>query len=432
MLSTHRWRWRLTPVLLVVATLAACRGPAPSIDDAVALRPAPDAQVLVDPYPSPSGPTWLGGDVASSAPVDAGTWVWIFGDTLLGRVRDVCPPPRRYCDRDVEDDPARAMIPNSVGLMRVSPDGGFGPLEASWRTAAGRPAPIFETAEPDAFLWPLAVTSLGPRLLIVASRHTRAGGLFSQGNDLLRVENPSDPPPRWRVRQRPLPNMHPAGPNRPQLTWMTALVHQARHVYLFGELGTGLAQATVLARLRLADLTAEDFVVRPEYLLQRGDVLTWSPDFDEARLARVPGLPGTSEATIQHHPAWGWYTFRIPPAEFVIRLYTAELLTGPWRDRGVVYEIPAPWSTARRPDGSPRYAAYAAKAHPQLAPPAGVVVSYNVNLQDGAMESAIDAAEAEPDFYVPRLLVWPDAFAGEHAMVGGRDADERARARPHP
>jgi hypothetical protein len=324
------------------------------------------------------------------------------------------------------------MIPNSVGIMRTSADGGFRPLETFWRTLDERPAPIFETADPDAFLWPLAVAPLGSRLLIVASVHERAAGLFSQGNVLLRVENPTDPPPRWRVRQKPLPNMHPAGPDRTQLTWMTALVHQAGHVYVFGEQGAGLETATVLARLRTADLSTDDFTVRPEYLLRSGDVLSWSPDFDETRLYRLPGLPGTSEATIQHHPAWGWYTFRIPPAAFVIRLYTADLLTGPWRDRGVVYEIPPPWSTARGADGTPLYAVYAAKAHPQLAAADDVVVSYNVNLQGGSMESAIDAAEAEPDFYVPRLLLWPDAFAGDHAMVGGRDPAERARARSHP
>ena len=38
----------------------------------------------------------------------------------------------------------------------------------------------------------------------------------------------------------------------------------------------------------------------------------------------------------------------------------------------------------------------------------------------GASQSQVDAAEAEPDFYVPRLLVWPDAFAAGHAMVGAR------------
>jgi hypothetical protein len=314
----------------------------------------------------------------------------------------------------------------------VSRDGGFRPLETSWRTVNGQPAPIFEAAEPDSFLWPLALTPLGPRLLIVASRHTRAAGLFSQGNVLLRVENPTDAPPRWRIRQRPIPTMQPAGPGRTQLTWMTALVQHGRHVYLFGEHGTGPATATVLARLRVADLAASDFAVRPEYLLRTGDVVAWRRDFDEARLHRLPGLPGTSEATIQHHPAWGWYTFRIPPGEYVIRLYTAERLIGPWRDRGIVYTIPAPWSTEQRPDGTPRHAVYAAKAHPQLAPPDGIVVSYNVNLLDGSMESAIGAAEAEPDFYVPRLLVWPHAFAAEHAMVDTRDDAERARARPHP
>ena len=46
------------------------------------------------------------------------------------------------------------------------------------------------------------------------------------------------------------------------------------------------------------------------------------------------------------------------------------------------------------PDGTtPRYAAYAAKAHPELTSGHGAAVTYNVNLLSGSMESAIVANE---------------------------------------
>jgi hypothetical protein len=151
----------------------------------------------------------------------------------------------------------------------------------------------------------------------------------------------------------------------------------------------------------------------------------WSTGLDPARLHPLPGLPGTSEATIDFAGGLGWYTFQVPPLAYEVRLYTADDLLGPWRDAGVVYEIPAPWSTtthgacpAPPPPGTPPdevdpacepvYSAYAAKAHPELAPPGGHAVSYNVNVWTGGLEAAIEAVETLPAFYVPRMLATPD------------------------
>jgi len=373
-------------------------------------RPAPQAEAvqrLVDPRPGGGLLDWLGGDVASSAPLSPTRYVWIFGDTLLGQTRRDCPKGITYCGRDLEDDPERAMIANSVAIMPLERGGRPGPLEPFWRTIDGRPAPIFAAQRPDEFLWPLAVVRVGHPLFVAASVHTRAMGLFSLGSTLVVVHDPDDPPARWRYTLHPLPNTIRAGRHQSQLSWATALVPIGPHVYLVGEYGTGPGSHTVLARFG-AD-GANDAAWRPalEYLTSDGDGAVWRRTFDEARLVRVPGLPGTSEATFDRAGDGTWRTYRIPPGTFEIRRYDATALEGPWNDAGVVARIPAPWSTALRPDGSPRYAAYAVKAHPELGGADHPVLTYNVNVTDGSFSSAVQEAEQRPDFYVPRAVSAP-------------------------
>ena len=55
----------------------------------------------------------------------------------------------------------------------------------------------------------------------------------------------------------------------------------------------------------------------------------------------------------------------------------------------------------------PRFAAYAAKAHPELAPH-GFAVTYNVNTWGGGYEAAVQALETMPGFYVPQVVATPD------------------------
>jgi hypothetical protein len=73
----------------------------------------------------------------------------------------------------------------------------------------------------------------------------------------------------------------------------------------------------------------------------------------------------------------------------------------------VIARIPPPRSTALRPDGSPRYAVYAVKAHPELGSADHPVLTYNVNVTDGSFSSAVQEAERRPDFYVPRAVAAP-------------------------
>lgn len=398
---------------------AATAAPAP------ALVPAPHLQALLDPYPAPQGPSWLGGDVATSIRLADDRWVWIFGDTLLGEVRDRCPDGRVYCGRDVSGAGA-GMIANSAGTMIRGADGALWPVVKYWRTDAdGAPAPVFAPVG-EGFLWPLAGVRVGTVLLVAANRHTFASGLSPVGNVLLRVWNPDAPPDAWLYDAHVLDGFRSATAAEPSLSWTTALVLQDDRIHVLGSRDVGEQSRTVLARLDVRTVTDPSWGPRLEYLSAGRDGRpVWAATLDPARLHVVEGLPGTSEATVDAAPGIGWYSFQVPPLQYEIRLYTADDLLGPWRDGGVAYRLPDAWRATRGacpdlervraqaagaplpPECEPRYAAYAAKAHPELAP-GGFAVSYNVNTWGGGYDAAVQALETMHGFYVPQVVATPD------------------------
>jgi hypothetical protein len=401
--------------------------PAAIAGEATAPRLAPDAdlQALLDPYPAQQGPSWLGGDVATSIRLADDRWVWIFGDTLLGHVSDRCPGGRGYCDRSVIDGDS-GMIANSAGTMIRGADGTMWPVVKYWRTdASGAPAPLF-AAPGDGFLWPLAGVRVGSVLLVAANRHTFASGLSPVGNVLVRVWNPDAPPDAWLYDVHELDGFRAATDADPGLSWTTALVPHGEHLHVFGSRDAGPNARTVLARLDASSVASASWTPALEYLLDAADGgPTWDWRLAAARLHVIDGLPGTTEATIDAAPGIGWYTFQVPPLHYEIRLYTADDLLGPWQDRGVVYRLPDAWRATRGhcpdpervwaganggpvpPRCAPRYAAYAAKAHPELAP-SGFAVTYNVNTWGGGFEAAVHALETRHGFYVPQVVATPE------------------------
>ncbi len=377
--------------------------------------PAAALQFLVDPYAAAEGPSWLGADVGTSIEVGDDRYIWIFGDTLLGTVSDDCSGEEPYCNRVVDHgDDQIGMIRNTAGVSERAADGSFRRIVKHWPTYGGDPHDIFASGVDGEFLWPLAGVHAGGPVLIAANRHTNESGLAPVGNTIVRIANPRDDPAEWKLSRHEIPNFRAFDGPAPSLVWTMAIIHLGKHVYLFGELGSAFDARTVLARIDAADAAQPDWTPTPEYLMRdsTGD-LHWSRQFDVARLHKVRGLPGTSETTVMHDPEVGWYSYQLPPLSFEIHLYTAPDIEGPWRDSGVVYRLPAPWSTEQNADcpktafTCTEYIAYAVKAHPELAPAGGRVLTYNVNLGSGSLRGAELAAERVQGFYIPQMLVGP-------------------------
>jgi hypothetical protein len=422
--ATHVARPVLPPAGGVVARGSAVAAQ-PSAE-VVDLHPDARVQALLDPYPATQGPSWLGGDVATSIRLADDRWVWIFGDTLLGEMSDRCRGTQAYCDRRVTGAGA-GMIANSAGTMIRGTDGTWWPVVKYWRSdPGGVPAPLF-TAPGGGFLWPLAGVRVGSVLLVAANRHTFESGLAPTGNLLLRIWNPDAPPDAWLYDVHELEGFRASTDGSSGVSWSGALVRHGEHVYVVGSRNVGPDARTVLARLDAHTVAEPGWTPELEYLLdgREGAPPVWDTVLDVARLHVIDGLPGTSEATIDAAPGLGWYSFQVPPLRYEIRLYTADDLLGPWQDRGVVYQLPETWRATRGtciaaereravasgtplpPECDPRYAAYAAKAHPELASPEGFVVSYNVNTWGGGLDAAVHALETLHGFYVPQLVATP-------------------------
>ena len=403
----------------------------PGVPSATGLELAPDPalQALVDPHRQ-RGLAWLGGDVATSIPLSRSRWIWLFGDTILGRVEDHCPPPHAYCERRVDPDRVEeSIVGNSIGTLRFDRTGRPQPIVKHWRTHAGVPEAIFPGEIEGEIVWPLAGLRIGRSLLVSASRHTREGGLAPFGNVFLRVTNPDDPPERWRTIAYPIPYAI-AEPGLTPLAWTTGLVLLGDHVFVIGQQDVGFAARMVIARMPVGHFDRPGWAPHPEYFARArdGGPPTWRADAAMTELVPIPGLPGTSEAVFELHPELGWVTFQIPPLSFEIRMYTAPDLLGPWSERGTVYFIPPPWSTEAQVDcpmpllacGFDEFATYAAKSHPELAPPGGFAVTFNVNLANGSLETAERAAEEHDAFYVPQFVAGvlpPGAAASARASI---------------
>merc|ERR1719436_1378840 len=105
------------------------------------------------------------------------------------------------------------------------------------------------------------------------------------------------------------------------------------------------------------------------------------------------GESGT-EAGVWYEPLLGlWYLPIMESNKVVLR--TASQLTGPWSSHAV-YRIPGRWSD------SEDYFGYALKAHPELAAPGEIVLTYNVNIADPTTSKLFEVGEA--DTYVPQFL----------------------------
>lgn len=396
-----------------------------AVEGMLPLTPDAPLQALLDPYPAEHGPSWLGGDVATSIRLGEDRWVWIFGDTLLGHVSDRCDDGRPYCERRVTDGDT-GMISNSAGTMFRGADGALWPVVKYWRTdGAGAPAPLL-SAPGDGFLWPLAGVRVGTVLLVSANRHTFASGLSPTGNVLVRVWNPDAPPDAWLYDVHDLDGFRAGSDTAPAISWTAALVPHDDHVYVVGSRDAGPHAQTVLARLDARAVADRAWQPALDYLHDGvGGAPVWETALDPTRLHVIAGLPGTSETTIDAAPGVGWYTFQVPALHYEIRLYTADDLLGPWVDRGVAYALPDAWLATKGhcpdpqrvraeanggpvpPECEPRFAAYAAKAHPELATH-GFAVTYNVNTWGGGYEAAVHALETMPGFYVPQVVATPE------------------------
>lgn len=296
---------------------------------------------------------WIGGDGVYSIALADDRVLFLFGDTLLGKVSQ----GRRSAQ----------MVNNTVGLFSLA-DAGDGIRFASGQPEGGKPTAVFKPAG-GGWFWPHAGILLSGRLYIFLAHIEKAGkdgpfGFKQIGEYLALIDNPLDAPLCWRIEQRRLPfDRFDEGH---EMFWGAAIVADGAGVYVYGisdrrkQLGSKQLIAARAPLDKLADFDAWQFQCGAEWLAKPtadGSISGLANEFSVSRLGRrfvlVYTESGLSERIVGR---------------------CAGSPAGPWSDPVLVYRCPEA--------GDEGLFCYAAKAHPWTTGENELLISYCTNAWD--------------------------------------------------
>ncbi len=367
---------------------------------------------------------WTGGDGAGTIDLGDGRTVWLFGDSLIGTVKEGKHAAGTH------------MINNAIAIQKINDDRrpAADQFQFAWgaKDAAGKPTawvvpdpqkvkptvPITNKKYPHGWYWPAgggclietATKDKKQKKLITfmfhVGRTAQDRGVWSFkniGGAMVVVDHPEKPVNQWKPRQLDLPftvdidqvelARKESRKEVYETTWgMSCLVEPAsdrsgnKTVYIFGaRQKTKFNRQLLVARVPASRI--EDF---KSWRFFAGEN-RWSKSASEAKpianqmaaefSVHVVAVDGKRKfVLIQSDPMLG------------TKIYarTADSPAGPWSKRIVLYDVP----DVRK---SKNYFTYAAKAHLELSPRGKLVVSYVVNSQD-FWEMLRDASIYRPRF----------------------------------
>ena len=316
---------------------------------------------------------WTGGDGAYSTPLGGNRILWLFGDTLIGEVKD----GRRVI---------LGMVPNSIAIQM-----GNEPQAASIDFFPdGGSAPFLKPEEGPGWFWPYHALRTPEGLYFFLLQLERADipppfGFRLVSTWLGHVRNPDEPPHRWIFSRRKIPW------GNAQRQFGSFVLMKEDHCYIYGtvaELVKGqISWNLILARApigRLADFNSWLFFRDGE----------WIADVDRAGWICENVA---SEFSVSFQPLLNQYVLVYTEKGFsehsnssVIRL--SPNLHGPWSD-------PIPFYRCPEAQRNPRICCYAAKGHPEIAlSPEELIITYVTNSCDGDLKALADASLYRPRF----------------------------------
>lgn len=357
-------------VLLCLAGLGQAleNEPAPAPLRAESVRPAPEIERL---FASREG--WLGADAIYSIPLPDQSWLWVFGDTLVGTIRD----GRRH---DVR------MVNNSFARQRGFGAGARVELLLH-RDDRGQPSSFITPAAGPGYYWLWDGLVEQGRLYLLATRLTSPGTITAfdwtlRDQALIVVDNPVDPPARWRTRQIGLPFGEFTAEY--EALWGLEVLRTNDGVLVFGTTRGNKSEPRNLVVARVA----------PNQIDQPGQWRFWSRAGWQAD-ARQAG-PLTTAVGTEGSLTWlperqRWVYIYSPPLDRRIQMRTARTALGPWSDPVTVYNCP-------ETEWNPRVFCYAAKA--RLVPDRGeeLLVSYATNSFEMLPDVTADSRIYQPRF----------------------------------
>ena len=348
---------------------------------------------------------WNGGDIGHAIDLADGRTLWLFGDSIVGPVRD-----------GARIGAESTMVRGAIAWHETPADG-RPPADVRFAIPEpGHDVPVASWIAPPPDLFPegtwywlmgdgvvVADAAGDRRLVLFASATGPAGnpdGMWNfrrVGGAIITIDNPADAPTDWRAvhRVNPLVTDTPrhGEPARRGENWGLAVVAWprdapvgARTLYVYAERSsTPRDHQLLVARCAEDDLddpTAWTFF----------DGAAWSPD--PAAAAPVADDVVT-EFTIQHvaHDGRGELVLvqSEPMLGHHVQARTAAAPEGPW-------SRPTPLFEVAEPGEDRRLITYAAKGHAALSPPGVLLVTYVVNSTD------FGQIFRDPTLYRPRFV----------------------------
>jgi hypothetical protein len=344
--------WQIT--ILTWAILACSLGQAqtpPPVPTILQSEPAPEWNAK---FAGAKG--WIGGDGVYTAVLDHQRVLWLFGDTLLGAVKD----GKRA---------GAIMVNNTIGLQTGRDE------DAAIRFRAGKgkddkPAAFFTPTDGKGWFWPQAAVREGERLFVFLTQidKTKDPGVFGFrliGQWLAVIDNVADEPRQWRIKQHPLPFAR--FEQRRAQSWGSAVLAEGAHLYVYGyqEQGKEIgSRKLLLARVptdKLTDFTAWRFRTSAG----------WSEKAEEAT-PLAGGL--ATEFSVQRMPDGKGYALVYTENGLGDRIVGrfARAAWGPWSAAVLLYRCPE----MAKDKG---VFCYAAKSHSWAAKDDELLISYCVN-----------------------------------------------------
>lgn len=317
---------------------------------------------------------WTGGDGVFSVGLDPNRVLWLFGDTLIGEVKE-----GRHIDA--------VLVNNSVAIQKGKEPLTTGITFYYGEAVKGKPEAFLRPSDGVGWFWPYHGVRTKDGLFLFLIQVERTDGL--PGFDfravatwLGKVSNPDDPPESWQVSQQKIPW---SGENR---LWGSSVLVKGKDCYIFGtvdEPADGVRQNhLVLARVPAAHIMDFDqwrFYANGKWV-------------DEAARAEDLSANVANEFSVSFQPVINQYLLLYTQgslSEYMV-FHLAPEPQGPWSE-------PVRFSRCPEAQWDPRIFCYAAKGHPEISlSPEELIVTYTTNSMDMTL------IESDARLYRPRFL----------------------------
>ena len=342
-------------IIILAVSLLCCAGGKPGPNVAVETLPNYDAL-----FSNEDG--WTGGDGVYSVALNQHTISWFFGDTWIGQIKN-----GRHVNATLVNN--TVAIQHGRNLPEAEMDFYFG------RAGDGSPAALMRPADGRGWFWLFdgVLTAKGLYLFLIQVERTAGNAVFDFkviGTWLGHVENHTELPSAWRVRQSQIPWSTFSGSE--SILWGSAVLQIDNFLYIYGTAqDTGSTDRTkhmILARVPVSLLS--DYSRWRFYADGR-----WVSDFRQAgRLSA--DMP--HEYSVNYLPVLKQYAV-VYSQDGLSKNILARLSPepqGPWSDPIWLYQCPeAEWDNS--------IFCYAAKAHAILSQtPGQLIITYIANSVD--------------------------------------------------